>query len=174
LFFAILAIACWLGIAFALGLVVARRRAPDSGPAMLYGDLAAAALWIAAVVAVVTMAGSLYFSEVAHFVPCKLCWYQRIALYPLAITLTVGALRQDSRVWWYVVPQALIGAGFAIYHTQLQAFPQQHSSFCTITEPCTVRYVWEFGFMSLPLMALTAFATIVTFVLIARSAPQAS
>lgn len=118
------------------------------------------------------MAGSLYYSQVAHFVPSALCWYQRIAAYPLAIILVVASFRRDRNVWWYVVPQAVIGAGFAVYHTQLQAFPSQHSSFCTISEPCTTRYVWEFGFVSLPLMALTAFVTIITFVLVARSVPE--
>ncbi len=115
------------------------------------------------------MAGSLYYSEVAHFVPCKLCWYQRIAAYPLGVLLPVAAIRRDRDVWFYVVPLATVGAGFAIYHAQLQAFPAQGSSFCTVTEPCTTRYVWEWGFMSLPLMALSAFVVIITLVLIARS-----
>jgi len=61
-----------------------------------------------------------------------------------------------------VVPVALAGSGFAIHHTQLQAFPHRHSSFCTTLEPCTVRNVWEFGFVSLPFMALSAFVCIIT------------
>jgi disulfide bond formation protein DsbB len=144
-----------------------RRRAPSA--AALYDDVAGAALWIAALVALVTMAGSLYYSEVAHFVPCELCWYQRIAAYPLAVVLPIAAIRRDRRVWCYVVPLAVVGAGFAIYHAQLQAFPKQGSSFCTVTAPCTTRYVWEWGFLSLPLMALSAFVFIITLVLIARS-----
>ena len=128
-------------------------------------------LWLAWLVALVTTLGSLYFSEIAHFTPCKLCWYQRIAMYPLAIVLLVAAFRRDRRIAWYVVPVAIVGAGFAAYHTQLQAFPSQHSSFCTTTEPCTVRYVWEFGFVSLPLMALSAFVFIITMtILVGRHA----
>jgi disulfide bond formation protein DsbB len=170
-FFAVLTLACWAGTLVAWVLVVVHRRAPESSLGTLFDDLGATALWLAALVAVVTTAGSLYYSEVAHFVPCKLCWYQRIAMYPLSLTLLVAAIRRDARVWWYVVPPAVIGAGFAIYHAQLQAFPSQHSSFCTVTEPCTVRYVWEFGFISLPLMALSAFVFVLTYVVIARS-PQ--
>ena len=167
LFSAVLALACWAGTALLIALAATRRRHP--GAAGLYEDVSHAALWIAALVAIVTMTGSLYYSEVAHFVPCKLCWYQRIAAYPLTIVLLVAAIRRDRRVWRYVVPLAAVGAGFAAYHAQLQAFPEQTSSFCTVTEPCTTRYVWEWGFVSLPLMALSAFVFIITLVLIARS-----
>jgi disulfide bond formation protein DsbB len=172
-FFALLALACWCAVAAIAILAAAHRARPDSGPALLFEDLSRVALWLAFVVALVTTLGSLYYSEVAHFVPCKLCWYQRIAMYPLSVILLVGALRRDRRVWWYVVPQAVVGAGFALYHTQLQAYPGQGSSFCTISEPCTVRYVWEFGFVSLPFMALSAFVAVVALVLVARSAPDA-
>jgi disulfide bond formation protein DsbB len=172
-FFALLALACFAGTAFALVVAVAApRTTPGSSLRRIRDDLAANGLWLAFAVALVTTLGSLYYSEIAHFVPCKLCWYQRIAVYPLTFTLVVAALRRDRTAWTYVVPQAVVGAGFAIYHTQLQAFPSQHSSFCTITEPCTVRYVWEFGFVSLPLMALAAFSFVTTMVLLARSDPR--
>jgi len=168
-FFAILALACWAGTATIVVCAIAHRRAPDASLGVLYEDLAPLALAIAALVAIVTTAGSLYYSEIAHFTPCKLCWYQRIAMYPLAVVLPIAAFRRDRDIWHYVVPPAVIGAGFAIYHTQLQAFPSQHSSFCTTLEPCTVRYVWQFGFVSLPFMALSAFTIIIALVLTARS-----
>ncbi len=79
----------------------------------------------------------------------------------MALILLVGALRRDRAVGWYVLPLACVGLAFSIYHTQLQAFPDQGaSSFCTTTEPCTVRYVWELGFVSLPFMALSALSFI--------------
>jgi disulfide bond formation protein DsbB len=172
-FFAFLTAAAWAATLAVWILAVAHRRDPDSLLGALYEDVGRIALWFAALVAFVAMAGSLYYSDGAHFVPCKLCWYQRIAMYPLGITLLVGAIRRDGRVGWYVVPQALIGAAIAIYHTQLQAYPNQHSSFCTVTEPCTVRFVWEFGFISLPMMALSAFVLIITLTLVARPAGRA-
>ena len=173
LFFGLLTIAAWIATVGLWALALGHRRKPDSQLGLAFEDVGHVALWIAALVAIVTMCGSLYFSEVAHFIPCKLCWYQRIAVYPLSITLVIAAIRRDARVWWYVLPQATAGAAFAIYHTQLQAFPGQHSSFCTLTEPCTVRYVWEFGFISLPLMALSAFTLIITLVLTARATAEA-
>lgn len=168
-FFALLALASWVGTATVVALAAARRWRPESVLSGLFDDVGAVALGLAALVAVVTTLGSLYYSEVAHFVPCKLCWYQRIAMYPLSITLVVAAFRRDRSAWCYVVPQAAIGAVIAIYHTQLQAFPSQHSSFCTVAEPCTVRYVWEFGFVSLPFMALSAFVFIIVLSLSARA-----
>jgi disulfide bond formation protein DsbB len=171
-FFALLALACWCAVATVAILAAAHRIRPDGAAGLLFEDLAGIALWLAFLVAAVTTLGSLYYSEVAHFVPCKLCWYQRIAMYPLSVVLLVGALRRDRRVWWYVVPQAIVGAGFALYHTQLQAYPSQGSSFCTLSEPCTTRYVWELGFVSLPFMALSAFALVVALVLAARFARE--
>jgi len=167
--FAILSLIAWAGTLLTIGLAVARRRNPESGAGYLFDDLRRNAVWFAFVVALVTTLGSLYLSEVAHFVPCPLCWYQRICMYPLSIVLTIAAVRRDRGIWRYVIPPAAIGAGFAIYHTQLQAFPSQHSSFCTTLEPCTVRYVWEFGFVSLPFMALSAFTIIIVLMLVARS-----
>jgi disulfide bond formation protein DsbB len=153
-----------------VGLAIAHRFRRDRVTASMFDEVSRLALWLAWVVALVTTLGSLYFSEVAHFTPCKLCWYQRIAMYPLAVVLLIAALRRDRKIAWYVVPVATIGALFAAYHTQLQAYPHQHSSFCSLTESCTVRFVWEFGFVSLPFMALSAFVFIITMTLVAMRA----
>jgi disulfide bond formation protein DsbB len=172
--FALLALSCWVGVATVVGLAVARASRPDSTAALVYDAVAESALWLAWIVALVTTFGSLYYSEVAHFVPCKLCWYQRIAMYPLAVVLLVAAVRRDRSVWRYVVVPVVVGAGFAVYHSQLQWWPSQGSSFCTVTEPCTVRYVWEFGFVSLPFMALSAFTFIVTMTVVIWRAERAA
>jgi len=108
-----------------------------------------------------SMLGSLYFSEIADYAPCKLCWYQRICMYPLSAILLVGALRRDRKVWMYAGIPAVVGVVIASYHTQLQAFPKQRT-FCDPENPCTNRFVWEFGFISLPLMDLIAFCFIIT------------
>lgn len=171
-FFACLSLACWAATGVVVIAASVSWRRPESAVAGLVDDVREVSLWLAWLVALVTTLGSLYFSEVAHFTPCKLCWYQRIAMYPLAILLLIAALRRDHKVAWYVVPLAGAGALFAIYHTQLQAFPHQHSSFCSLTEPCTIRYVWEFGFVSLPFMALSAFAFILTMVALAATRPS--
>jgi len=73
-------------------------------------------LWLAWLVALTCTVGSLYFSEVANFTPCTYCWYQRIAMYPLAVILGIAALRRDWGIRRYAVPVAGIGAAIALYH----------------------------------------------------------
>ena len=90
-------------------------------------------------------------------------------MYPLFLALGIAGLRRDREIYWYVLGPAIIGAGFAIYHSQLQAFPDQAGPFCKVGDPCTVRYVWEFGFVSIPFMALAAFSFIITMMLVLRS-----
>jgi disulfide bond formation protein DsbB len=170
--FAVLSLLTWAGTLTTIGLAALHRRNPESSAGYLFEDVRRNSVWIAFVIALVTMLGSLYLSEIAHYHPCPLCWYQRICMYPLSVALLVGALRKDRMVWTYVLPPAIIGAGFAIYHTQLQAFPKQHGPFCKIDDPCTVRFVWEFGFVSIPFMALAAFVFIITMMFVLRSEPS--
>jgi len=167
-FFALLSLLCVAATLGVVVLVLVRRSRPDSAVAYFVDDLGRMSLWLAWLVATVATLGSLYMSEIADFVPCELCWFQRICMYPLVLVLGVATWRRDRHVWVYVLPQAVVGAGIAIYHTQLQAFPEQ-ATFCTTETPCTTRYVWEFHFVSLPFMALSAFAFIITMVLLARA-----
>ncbi|MCK9485995.1 MAG: disulfide bond formation protein B [Dehalococcoidia bacterium] len=115
--------------------------------------------WMAFAVAAVAVATSLYYSESAGFVPCDFCWYQRIAMYPLALVLLVGAVTRDPGVTKYAVPLAGIGLLLSLYHYQLQLFPEQ-STVCTSGVPCTARYVEQFGFVSIPFMAGCAFLAV--------------
>jgi disulfide bond formation protein DsbB len=124
-----------------------------------------AALWLAFAVAATAMAGSLYLSEVAGFIPCTLCWYQRIAMYPLVIVLGIAAWRRDAGIRPYVVPVAAIGAVIAAYHVVLQRLPGLPSGACPLDVPCTAIYVERFGFVTIPVMALVAFLAILTLLL---------
>lgn len=118
------------------------------------------ALWLAAVVATVATAGSLYFSEVAGFVPCALCWYQRIAMYPLVLVLGIAALRGDVQVRRYVGPMAAIGAVISIYHIGVERLPGLPSGSCSLEAPCDLIWVERFGFITIPVMALAGFLAI--------------
>ena len=115
--------------------------------------------WLSFAVAGTAMAASLYYSDVAGFVPCLYCWYQRIAMYPLAVILLVAAVTRDDRVAKYVIPIAVIGLALSVYHYQLQVFPSQGGA-CSTGVPCTARYVEEFGFISIPFMAGCAFLAV--------------
>ncbi len=116
--------------------------------------------WLAFLVAGGAMAASLYYSESAGFIPCEFCWYQRIAMYPLAVMLLIAAVFDDRRIFRYVIPIALIGIGLSVYHYQLQLFPDQAAA-CSSGVPCNAKYVDEFGFVSIPLMALCGFVAII-------------
>lgn len=129
--------------------------------------IAPTALPLAWAVAVVATAGSLYYSEVVGFVPCTLCWYQRIAMYPMALLLGIATVRHDAGIRRYLVPLALAGATISVYHYQLQRFPSQASFSCTESAPCALTYVWQFHYISIPFMALSAFALIVALLALA-------
>jgi disulfide bond formation protein DsbB len=120
------------------------------------------ALWLAWLVAATAMAGSLYFSEVAHLVPCALCWYQRIAMYPLAFILLVAAVRGDWAVRPYATVLAAVGAVISTYHVLLQRFPGLPSGSCSLETPCSAIDLERFGFITIPVMALVGFVTVLT------------
>lgn len=103
-------------------------------------------------IAAVATAGSLYYSEVAGYPPCEMCWYQRICMYSLVPVLAVAAVRRDRWAGWYALPLALAGLGLSVYHYQLQLFPQQGST-CDAAAPCTYQWVDSLGFVSIPFMA---------------------
>ena len=162
-FLALLALAAAAG---ALGLLLwaAAARFADRPADALHSarvGLRPLVLWLAFVVALVSTLGSLYLSEVARFVPCTLCWYQRIAMYPLALLLGIAALRGDVAVRRYVVPLAVIGALIAAYHVALQRLPGLPSGTCSLDVPCSAVYVERFGFVAIPVMALIGFVAIV-------------
>jgi disulfide bond formation protein DsbB len=168
-FFAVLSLVVWGASVLTIVLALVHRASPDSAAGLLYEDIARSSLWLAFLVALGTMLGSLYLSEVAHFVPCPLCWYQRICMYPLSVALLVGGLRRDRFVYTYILPPAIIGAAIAIYHTQLQAFPKQSGPFCDAQELCKARYIYEWGFVSIPFMSLSAFTFIIVMMFVLRS-----
>ena len=117
-------------------------------------------------VALLATGGSLYFSEVAHYTPCTLCWYQRIAMYPLVLILGIAIFRRDISVRIYAIPLAVIGAVIAVYHWLLERFPELDYGACSAGVPCTQKWFEEFGFVTLPFLALVAFSLVITFLLI--------
>jgi len=173
-FFAILALLCLATTILGIGLAVAAR-VSDGGRRALdrVGDeLAGAGLWIAFVIAAVATGGSLYLSGGAGFTPCTLCWYQRIAMYPLALILGIAAWRRDVGVRVYVIPVAVIGALVSCYHILIERFPDLQSGSCDPNNPCSLKWVEHFGFVTIPTMALAGFAAIVTILaLTPRSDP---
>jgi disulfide bond formation protein DsbB len=104
--------------------------------------------------------GSLYYSEIVGFVPCTLCWYQRILMYPITILALVGIVTRDDHLSNYVLPLSLVGMGLSSYHYLIQLGVVPHSPVCSVGVPCDLRYVSYLGFITIPLMALTGFVMI--------------
>jgi disulfide bond formation protein DsbB len=175
LFLALLAVVAQAAVVLAVVLAVGRRWSPtlDRAAVAVLDAVAGQALVLALGVAVISMAGSLYFSEEALFLPCELCWYQRIAMYPLVVVLAIAAWHRDPAVRRYVVPVALVGGAISTYHVLVERFPSLETGACDPDNPCSLIWVERLGYLTIPTMALSAFALIVVLVAVARPAdPQ--
>lgn len=128
--------------------------------------------WIGlgAVVASVATLGSLYLSEVAGLAPCTLCWYQRIAMYPMVFVLGLGWMFRDADVARVTLPLPVLGLATSIYHVVIQLRPHLDVVSCSSEVPCTARYVAVFGWISIPVMAGAAFLLVTAALVASRSA----
>jgi disulfide bond formation protein DsbB len=162
LFFSLLALFALGGAAVVIVVRLLRTRSALAARMAAAAD--DAALWLAFLIAGTATAGSLYFSEVANYVPCQLCWYQRIAMYPLSVILLVAALRADRSVRWYVTPLATVGALISTYHYVIEWRPSLEGGVCGLGPPCAVIWFRQLGFVTLAFMALCGFVAILVLV----------
>ena len=138
-----------------LALLVARDRVRD----WLWGY----ELWAAFLVAALATGGSLFLSDVAGFVPCEMCWYQRICMYPLSLLTLFLAIRGDNRAARYLLPFPVIGAGVSIYHLLIENHVVATPQACQVAAGCAVKWINYFGYMTIPTLALTGFALLTIF-----------
>lgn len=133
----------------------------------------AALPYIAWIIALLSVVGSLFFSEVMQLPPCVLCWYQRIAMYPLVLVIGMGILMRDGRFKLYALPLAVVGLVIAIYHNLIYyGFIPESITPCTEGVPCDTVQIELLGFITIPLMGLGAFAAIVTSLIFYKPAEQ--
>ena len=126
--------------------------------------------YLAWVIALAGVIGSLFFSEVMQLPPCVLCWYQRIALYPLVVIIGMGIVMRDGRMKYYALPIFLIGLAISVYHNLLyyKIIPENIAP-CVTGVPCTLRQIEWLGFITIPLMSLAAFAALAACLLLYKS-----
>ena len=129
-------------------------------------------LYLAWLVSVVATLGSLYFSEVMGFVPCKLCWWQRIFMYPQALLLGMASYRDDRRVIPYLWPLSAVGGSISAFHYLQEQLPGLRLPVCGADVSCFTPWIDWFGFITIPFMALTAFTLILICLALARTAPD--
>jgi disulfide bond formation protein DsbB len=115
----------------------------------------------------VSITASVFFSYVMDFAPCVLCWYQRICLFPLLLILAVGLFPLDRGVVKYAIPLAITGWLTAFYHTLLYSgiIPERIQP-CGQGVSCTEEYIKLFGFLTIPMLSLLSFTTIIALLLI--------
>lgn len=167
----VLALLAVLAEAGAVAIVVAWIFRRSEWSRRLRRELAPRALWMATAVATISTAGSLWFSEIVGFIPCNLCWYQRIAMYPLVVLLAVAAARRDHGVRLPASILAGVGGGISILHLFEQWGPHIDLGVCSTTVPCSSKWVLEFGYLTIPAMALSGFVFILALLSISKERP---
>ncbi len=115
--------------------------------------------------------GSLYFSEIMHFLPCILCWFQRICMYPLVLILPIGIINRDRNVYRYALPLSLAGLAISIYQNLLYyKIISEDLAPCVIGNSCATKFIHLFGFLDIPQLAGLGFLGMTVLLLMFRSA----
>ncbi|MDD2807589.1 MAG: disulfide bond formation protein B [Patescibacteria group bacterium] len=127
-------------------------------------------LWLAFIVALTATLGSLFYSEIAGYTPCKLCWYQRILMYPQVILLFMALWKRKSEIVDYLMGLSLVGfliAGFH-YYSQITNTPLPCSA-VGYSASCSQRFFLQFGYITIPMMAASAFFLILVVMIAKKS-----
>jgi disulfide bond formation protein DsbB len=132
-------------------------------------------LSIAWIIATVATMGSLYFSEIMGYLPCNLCWYQRILMYPLVIVLGIATARKDLKQTIYVLPITILGICISSYHYAIEKtnWFEHTGNACGIV-PCDAEYINWLGFITIPFLAFTAFTLITVLCICIRVAQKSN
>jgi len=158
-----------IGIVVSLLALVGVRGPLDAIRNLLWGY----ELWGAFVVAAVATGGSLFYSQVALFIPCEFCWFQRILMYPLSILTLLIAARGDNRAARYLIPLPVVGAGTSIYHILIERNVIKEPKQCSVKVPggCGINWLsaHSFGYLTIPELALTAFLLLIGFLVLAST-----
>lgn len=149
---------------FALLFLASRVAKKNKFIASIMRFLSENALSLGFLIALIAMSGSLFFSEIAHFTPCKLCWYQRICMYPQVVLFGIAAIKNDFKIKIYSLALATIGLVIAIYHYVLQMSPIPLPCSDEVAN-CALKQVGYFGYITIPLMSATAFLMIIILML---------
>ena len=124
-------------------------------------------VFVAWLIAGVSALGALFFSEIMQLPPCTLCWYQRNFMFPLVLILPIGLFPFDRKVVRYALPLAAVGWLFATFHMLLVAgvIPEKLEP-CVQGVPCSERVIDWFGFVTIPLLSVAAFSTIIALLVL--------
>lgn len=127
-------------------------------------------LKLALTVTLTATLGSLFYSEIAGFTPCKLCWFERIFMYPQAVIFGVALWKKDPKIWIYSSSLSIIGAVISFYHYLLQIgfLPEGSCDAVGRSVSCSKVFVMTFEYITIPLMAGTAFVLLILLAIAAK------
>ena len=133
-------------------------------------------LKLALTVALTATLGSLFYSEIASFTPCKLCWFERIFMYPQVVLFGIAMWKKDTKIWIYSLSLSIIGAFISFYHYLLQIgiLPAGSCDAVGRSVSCSKVFVMTFGYITIPLMAGTAFALLILLALAVKKGTKNS
>lgn len=145
-----------------LGWLLRRKGVKIGGAELVYRWIEENGLILAWLMAVIATMGSLFFSEVAKYDPCVLCWYQRILMYPLVLILGLAILKKDKNILPYMLVMSLMGLIIALYHYYVQVSGAEivPCSVSGYSASCTQQFVLRYGYVTIVSMSATAFALI--------------
>lgn len=125
----------------------------------LVKDNATALFTLGFIVSFMATAGSLFYSEIAKYDPCKLCWYQRILMYPQVILFGMALIKKERVIVDYVLGLSLVGFVIGLYHylLQIDLVPSVVCDVVGYSVSCSQRFEMEYGYITIPMMSLTAF-----------------
>jgi disulfide bond formation protein DsbB len=126
-------------------------------------------IFICWIIASVSTLGSLFFSEIMDFPPCVLCWYQRVFMFPLVLIFLIGLFPFDKNIIKYALPLTMVGWGIAFYHYLLYSgFIPENIQPCSQGVSCSETYLDLFGFLTIPMLSLVSFTTIIVLLVILK------
>ncbi len=116
-------------------------------------------LWLGLAIATSSIAASLIYSGVIGYAPCQLCWWQRVLIYPQVLLYAIAIFAEDRKIFRYTLALSLVGVVFSLYHNYLD-WGGSALIACDASVSCTMRYVNEFGFVTIPLMSLLSLTSL--------------
>lgn len=157
-----------------LGLWLAKKRRLNKTGLKILNFFGQNGLLLAFLAALAGLIGSLIYSDVIGFPPCILCWYQRIFLYPQVILLGMAYFKKDKNIFDYSIALSVIGGLVALYNQYLQ-FGGSLFLPCGVDSnavSCSIRYVFEFGYITIPMMSLTVFALLIVLAFLGKKTEE--
>jgi disulfide bond formation protein DsbB len=124
---------------------------------------------------VASVVGSLIYSEIFDFAPCILCWYQRLAIFPIALLLFTSTLQKSALLRLQVLIFSSVGFAIALFHRYIELFPGAGTGVCGPDGvACDTLYVLQFGYITIPMMSVTVLGLSILLTLLAGRFPQST